>query len=166
MTALFRVLYCSRNLVPGNAEALAAHVRSILEVSRRNNARDGITGGLLFSADCFAQVLEGPSDAVERTFERIQCDERHSDVTVLDSGPINTRDFPAWSMAFSGAASASPLASSAFGAAFQGQSDAGNTILALMRSVVQQEDEQNDPPPTIHASSSPASAHATEVRAY
>ena len=162
MTQLFRVLYCSRNLIPGDTDAVAGHVRSILEISRRNNARDGITGGLLFSAGCFAQVLEGPSDAVERTFERIQCDDRHNDVTVLDSGVIGMRDFAAWSMAFSGAASANPLASLALEAAFQGQSNAGNTVLGIMRGVVQREDERNGSGPTLHAS--PALAH--EARAY
>ena len=145
MTQLFRVLYCSRNLIPGDAGSVATHVRSILEVSRRNNGRHGLTGGLLFSAGCFAQVLEGPSDAVESTFERIQCDDRHSDVTVLQAGIISARDFPGWSMAFSGAGSADPLANLALEAAFQGQSDGGNDILTMLRGVVQREDERCDP---------------------
>ena len=37
----------------------------------------------MFNSGCFAQVLEGPHHAIQATFERIQCDERHSDVTVL-----------------------------------------------------------------------------------
>ena len=122
MPPLHRVLYCSRNLIPGAPEAVAAHIRGILAVSRRNNARDGITGGLLFSEGCFAQVLEGPLDALETTFERIQCDERHSDVTVLQSGPITARDFPDWSMAFTGSESASnPIAGARVADAFAGQ---------------------------------------------
>ena len=151
MTQLFRVLYCSRNLIPGGADSVAAHVRSILEISRRNNARDGLTGGLLFNAGCFAQVLEGPPGAVESTFERIQCDDRHSDVTVLQAGMITARDFPGWSMAFSGAASQDPLANLALEAAFEGQSDGGNDILSMLRGVVQQEDERCDPAWPTHA---------------
>ena len=142
MTQLYRVLYCSRNLVPGGADSIAAHIRSILSVSRRNNARDGITGGLLFSSGCFAQVLEGPPDAIERTFERIQCDERHSEVTVLEAGTIETRDFPTWSMAYSSDIGTNPLANLALEAAFKGQSNAGDNILAVMRGVVKQEDDR------------------------
>lgn len=145
MTQLYRVLYCSRNLIPGDAESIAAHVRSILEVSRRNNARDGVTGGLLFSAGCFAQVLEGPTDAVERAFERIQCDDRHSEVIVLEAGVVSAPNFPEWSMAFNGNAAANPLAELALDAAFKEQSNAGDALLSLMRTVIRQEDERTIP---------------------
>ena len=115
---------------------MAAHIRGILAVSRRNNARDGITGGLLFSDGCFAQVLEGPIDVVEEAFERIQCDERHRDVTVLQSGPIEARDFPDWSMAFTGMQDASPMADGALHGAFSGQSSAGDELLGILKNVV------------------------------
>ena len=146
MTQLHRVLYCSRNLIPGTPEAVAADIRRILAASRRNNARDGITGGLLFSEGCFAQVLEGPLDAIEGTFERIQCDERHSDVTVLQSGPIAARDFPDWSMAFAGpdAASnpaASPVAGVTMAGAFAGQSGSGDKLLDMLKAVIAREGE-------------------------
>ncbi len=38
----------------------------ILEVSRRNNARDGIAGLLYSHGDRYLQVLEGPSEKVEK----------------------------------------------------------------------------------------------------
>ena len=142
MTQLYRVLYCSRNLIPGTPEAVAADIRGILAVSRRNNARDGITGGLLFSEGCFAQVLEGPLDAVEGAFERIQCDERHSDVTVLQSGPIATRDFPDWSMAFAGPdAASSPITGIQMADAFAGQSNDGDKLLDMLKAVIVREAE-------------------------
>ncbi len=141
MTQLHRVLYCSRNLIPGAPEAVAAHIRSILATSRRNNARDGITGGLLFSEGCFAQVLEGPLDALESAFERIQCDERHSDVTVLQSGPIATRDFPDWSMAFAGPDAAGPIAGERIDTAFAGQSGGGDKLLDMLKAVIARESE-------------------------
>ncbi len=142
MTQLHRVLYCSRNLIPGTPEAVAADVRRILAVSRRNNARDGITGGLLFSEGCFAQVLEGPLDAVEGAFERIQCDERHSDVTVLQSGPIAARDFPDWSMAFAGPdETSSPITGVQMPDAFAGQSNAGDKLLDMLKAVIVRETE-------------------------
>ena len=150
MTQLYRILYCSRNAVAGTPEAIAHEVRDILACSRRNNARDGITGGLLFSEGVFAQVLEGPAAAVERAFERIQCDERHGEVTVLQASPIAARDFPDWSMAFAGAdASASPLGAEAMAGAFSAQSGAGDQVLALLRSVVVRETEWLSPWPEL-----------------
>ncbi len=140
MTHLHRVLYCSRNTIPGAIEAVAADVREILAVSRVNNARDEVTGGLLFSEGCFAQVLEGPQDAVEAAFERIQCDPRHCDVVVLQSGPVTKRDFPDWSMAFAGAnAAGSSLAGVALAGAFSGQSSAGDEVLDMLRALVVRE---------------------------
>lgn len=149
MIQLHRVLYCSRNLIPGAPEAVAADIRSILATSRRNNSRDGITGGLLFSEGCFAQVLEGPLDAVERAFERIQCDERHSDVTVLQSGPIATRDFPDWSMAFAGPDAASPIAGTRMPDAFSGQSNDGDKLLDMLKAVIVRETEWLAPVPEL-----------------
>ena len=142
MTQLYRVLYCSRNLVPGGPPAIAAEMRSILDVSRRNNQRAGVTGGLLFSAGCFAQVLEGSPEAVEEAFERIQCDERHSDVTVLNAGPIDRRDFPDWSMAFSGTQQTvgAPLGSHVLGDA-PANTRAGRDVLDVLRTVIVRETE-------------------------
>ncbi len=142
MSRLSRVLYCSRNSIHGGTTAIAANVQTILAASRVNNARDGITGGLLFSEGCFAQVLEGPTDAVEAAFERIQCDERHSEVTVLQVGPITTRDFPNWSMGFAGtSAGGSLLGSVSLADAFSGQSSAGNGVLDMLRAIVVRETE-------------------------
>ncbi len=142
MTQLCRVVYCSRNSIPGTPESVAADITRILEVSRANNARNDVTGGLLFSKNCFAQVLEGPTEAVEAAFERIQCDERHGEVTVLQSGPIATRDFPDWSMAFTGCSTDdNPLASVVMDGAFSGNSLAGNDVLDLLRGVVVRETE-------------------------
>jgi hypothetical protein len=155
MTQLYRVLYCSRNLIPGSSEAMAADIRSILAASHRNNARDGITGGLLFSEGCFAQVLEGPLDAVESAFERIQCDERHSDVTVLQSRPIATRDFPEWSMAFAGPGAASyPVAGTRMADAFAAQSDDGDKLLDMLKAVIVRESEWLAPMPELATASS------------
>ncbi|KQO70982.1 BLUF domain-containing protein [Methylobacterium sp. Leaf89] len=104
MSDLYRLVYASKNLlqVP-DAEASHA-VAQILETSQRNNAEVGVTGALMFNGGAFAQVLEGPRQGVERTFERIQRDQRHGDVTVLECGPTEARGFANWSMAFVGQA--------------------------------------------------------------
>ena len=100
---LHRLVYYSRNAIPGDADALAAAITTILAKSQANNERAGVTGALMFNAGCFAQVLEGPRSAVEDTFERIQQDERHSDVSLLAFDPAEVRAFENWSMGFVGA---------------------------------------------------------------
>lgn len=100
---LHRLVYYSRNRMDGAPELVLQQVRSILEVSRINNERVGVTGALLFNSGCFAQVLEGGREAVEATFERIQRDERHGDVSLLSFGAVPARSFRNWSMAFVGA---------------------------------------------------------------
>ncbi len=99
---VYRLLYCSRNLISGSLAEQEAEVQKILNSSRRNNVREGVTGALLFNGEWFAQVLEGPLAKVEKTFERIQCDARHADVTVLESGSSDEPIFADWSMAYAG----------------------------------------------------------------
>ena len=147
MPQLYRVLYCSRNTVPGSPQEVAAHIGAILAISRDNNARDGITGGLLFSEGCFAQVLEGPQDAVEAAFERIQCDDRHGEVTVLQCGMVAGRDFPDWSMAFTGA-SEHVVPGIALAGALSGRGEAGaDQVLDVLRAVVRRETDWLAPAP-------------------
>lgn len=102
MTDLYRLVYTSRNLVAGEEGGQQVAVAGLLAVSKRNNARVGVTGALLFNGGSFAQVLEGSKAAVETTFERIQRDPRHSDVSVLQCEPVAARGFPNWSMGFVG----------------------------------------------------------------
>lgn len=101
---LHRLVYYSRTTLPGTPEDMAGDIDEILAASQRNNARVGVTGALMFNRGCFAQVLEGSRDAVEQTFERIQRDPRHGDVTVLEFAPADTRGFASWSMTFVGRA--------------------------------------------------------------
>ncbi len=139
MEKIYRVLYCSRNCMEGSPEQQLNEVRSILASSRKNNVAVGITGALLFNRDMFAQVLEGPLEQVQATFERIQPDLRHTDVTVLENGFVEARDFPEWSMAFAGA-------TEAHFAEFEGsttntaKTEAAEQIGALLRSLVVLED--------------------------
>jgi hypothetical protein len=103
MTVLHRLVYHSHNRLPGGPDEVAAAIRGILRASQANNRRVGVTGALMFSEGSFGQVLEGPREAVEATFERIQMDERHGTVTLLAFDPVAGRGFPNWSMAYVGA---------------------------------------------------------------
>ncbi|WP_158292139.1 BLUF domain-containing protein [Paracraurococcus ruber] len=97
---LFRMVYVSRNAIP--AASQEAEIARILEVSRRNNQAAGITGALLYSADSFAQALEGPEAAMEALYARLSRDPRHAEVLVISAGPVAARQFSQWSMAFAG----------------------------------------------------------------
>jgi hypothetical protein len=74
--------------------------KDIRASARSRNHRAGISGALLFNGSAFAQVLEGPLDAVEAIFEAIQCDDRHSDVVMLRNAAAEARVFSGWSMAY------------------------------------------------------------------
>jgi hypothetical protein len=108
---LRRLVYYSRNRISGAHGAMDGTIRSILAASRVNNARVGVTGALMFNAGCFAQVLEGPSAAVEATFERIQQDERHGEVSLLAYDAVEARLFTEWPMPTATATSPMPAAS-------------------------------------------------------
>ena len=97
-----RLVYYSRNLVPGSLADIATEIEAILAASQRNNSRVGVTGALIFNSGIFAQVLEGGLREIETTFERIQQDERHGEVQVLSFEAVESRGFPSWSMAFVG----------------------------------------------------------------
>ena len=71
---------------------------NILMRSRRNNARDDITGALICRADLYLQWLEGPQAAVEATYAKILKDDRHLDIVRRITRPAITRMFPEWSM--------------------------------------------------------------------
>lgn len=140
--AIYQLVYCSRNTIGDCHEDVDAHVAQILAVSRRNNVRDKVTGALLFSAGCFAQVLEGPLAAVERAFERIQCDPRHADVVVLHVLRASRRDFGEWSMAYAGKLAPSGEAACALTRACETAGEQGaEAVLATLRGLVQREEE-------------------------
>jgi hypothetical protein len=54
----------------------------------------------MFSGCYFAQVLEGPRDAVEASLSRIGGDARHTDLRVVLERPIDRRAYADWSMAY------------------------------------------------------------------
>lgn len=71
----------------------------ILDVSRRNNLRCGVTGLLVSGGRRFLQVLEGPDQAVLATYARIQGDPRHRAFVLLTCQQVAERAFGDWSMA-------------------------------------------------------------------
>lgn len=96
MSGVFHLVYFSKA-----AEDLSyTDIREILEVSRRNNARLGITGLLIFRDGYFVQLLEGDEAPVRNVLAAIRDDDRNYSVKVLIETVGAERLFPDWSMAF------------------------------------------------------------------
>ncbi len=88
----WRLTYTSRRTCADAAHA-TAEVAAIQAISSGNNQRAGLFGALVASPCRFAQVLEGPRDLLEATFERICRDTRHDDLLVMSFAPAEERVF-------------------------------------------------------------------------
>ena len=93
---MLSLMYVSTSTYPMGASELA----ELLEGSRVNNARLGITGLLLYKEEQFMQVIEGPEAEVLRLFSHIGADERHHSVKSLAEKTIRKRKYSRWSMGF------------------------------------------------------------------
>ncbi len=85
---LHRLLFRSRLV----SEA-APDLSEILIDGQRNNRVSGISGMLIVDRCAAIQILEGPLEPLEATFERICRDLRHRDVRVIEFVPSLVRSF-------------------------------------------------------------------------
>ncbi|WP_343528547.1 BLUF domain-containing protein [Sphingomonas sp.] len=92
---LRRIIYCSRAVAGTGRDDHQA----ILNVSRRNNGMDGISGILWIEQGRYLQLIEGPVDSVGDAFERIKRDTRHTDIHILDDRMTDSPEFGDWAMA-------------------------------------------------------------------
>lgn len=90
---MHRLLYISTAREPVTDDTIS----QILQVSRRNNERDGITGLLVVGRRRYLQVLEGDERTVAETFDRIAADPRHHSCVLLGKRQAD-RQFSRWSM--------------------------------------------------------------------
>jgi hypothetical protein len=72
----------------------------LLQQSLTNNARDGVTGMLLYGNETFLQALEGEEGVVDDLYKKIQNDPRHSNIQFLHRRTIQCRQYSDWSMGF------------------------------------------------------------------
>lgn len=146
---LYSLAYFSRNTMTGPPAVIEAGIGAILQVARDKNRLAGITGALLFSGGCFAQVLEGPQAALEDLFETIQYDPRHDNVTILHFHPISARSFDGWSMAYAGQTDAmrdQAVAASALGSPGEIATVAeGQGFLAVLTDYIRRREQANPP---------------------
>ena len=93
---LSHVVYVSTASEPMDDEDLA----ELLAQSRERNARNDITGMLLYKDSRFIQSLEGHEEHVQKIFDSIRRDDRHYDVQLLWLRYAQFREFPDWTMGF------------------------------------------------------------------
>lgn len=75
-------------------------LQELLVKARENNEALDISGMLLFHKGSFIQALEGSKANVEKLYEKIGKDDRHSETRVLFRGEVSERAFDKWSMGF------------------------------------------------------------------
>jgi hypothetical protein len=75
-------------------------LEELLKTSRTKNEAVEVTGMLLYKDGNFMQLLEGPKDAVEKVFEKIEKDQRHRGIIRLLHETSADRNFGDWSMGF------------------------------------------------------------------
>lgn len=74
---------------------------AILRKSEANNARDELTGFLIFLENgTFLQILEGPPVSVADALHRISQDTRHRAMAIIIDHMVDERDFSEWTMGF------------------------------------------------------------------
>lgn len=93
---MIRIVYVSVASQPFSEKDLL----QLLAKCRSSNTEREITGQLVYSEGMFIQVLEGPSEAVDATYERIKKDTRHKNIKLLERTTIDERQFADWSMGF------------------------------------------------------------------
>ncbi len=91
-----RMAYVSRPL----PELAVTEIPRIVTVARANNARDGLTGVLVYTGADFAQLIEGPEPAVAALWARVAADHRHRDISILLDETNHRPWFPDWRMGY------------------------------------------------------------------
>lgn len=84
------------------------NIKSLLNQSRDFNLQNNITGVLLYvngqkltkSKGKFMQLLEGDEELIRELYKRIENDERHQSIVLLQAGRYDKRCFSKWSMGF------------------------------------------------------------------
>lgn len=75
-----------------------SELEEIHNSARQTNARDQITGLLVYNGTHFLQIVEGGEEAVAELVERLKADPRHKGFEVRDKRRIDGRSFPDWPM--------------------------------------------------------------------
>jgi hypothetical protein len=94
MKSLISLIYASRS-----TENFHEHeIPDLLKQARIANAKQELTGMLLYIGGSFLQVLEGQPEMVDAVFSTILRDKRHTQLTLIARESILERAFEGWTM--------------------------------------------------------------------
>lgn len=98
MAGLIQIVYISSSTSDNMLSE--GELTPLLEQSRARNARQNVTGMLLYNSGTFMQALEGDTGDVTEIYRDICADPRHTNVVTLVKQPIAQRAFASWDMGF------------------------------------------------------------------
>ena len=94
---IYQLLYVSKE----SSSLSDSDYESILRASRKNNARDNITGFLACLPNgAILQMLEGEKATVQQKYQHIAKDTRHKESKIVFESKCDERQFHGWSMGF------------------------------------------------------------------
>ena len=94
--SISQLIYCSEVAEGVTVDMVLGIRRSAAE----HNEVQGISGCLAHSPRYFLQLIEGGAEPINRLYNRILRDERHTRVTLLSYSMAPERVFPGWGMHF------------------------------------------------------------------
>ncbi len=91
------ISYRSRAVQPFSELQLA----QLLESARQYNHANGLTGLLVYDDQRFFQWIEGSPEKLDKVWDSIQRDSRHTDIQIMGNQRVPLRFFGDWDMRFS-----------------------------------------------------------------
>ena len=99
---MHHIIYLSRA-----AHALdETQLQALLLQARTDNARQHVTGALLYGDGQFLQVIEGEAATLNALYARLLQDPRHTQLVKFADKAITARSFADWAMAYQPASAA------------------------------------------------------------
>ncbi len=95
-TINYELVYTS-TVSPGVTEI---DIANLLNSARDYNAKNNITGCLLYHNNNFIQILEGDKKQIKELYAKIKKDERHFNLVKIIEGEKNITLFKNWAMAY------------------------------------------------------------------
>ncbi len=93
---ILRLTYISRY----NNHNENGEVARILAQAQQNNARNGITGALIFNHNYFLQSIEGARPMINELLRKLIKDDRHFSLQVIECCEVEQRRWNKWSMKY------------------------------------------------------------------
>jgi len=93
---MHHIIYLSQATRPFSDDELA----KLLTQARQDNARQNITGALVYGGERFMQIIEGEEATLAMLYAKLLQDGRHGQVFKFADKAITQRSFADWSMAF------------------------------------------------------------------